>query len=356
MINLYQNHVTGDFMTEKTVFQKVEEQHLASSMGSGSLEVLATPAVVALMEYAASSLAQDILGDGELTTVGTAVSVAHTAATPLGAEITATARLVEQDGRTFRFEVSAADQKGEIAHGTHTRVSVKAKAFQEKTDRKFFRYQYLLFDLDGTLSRSAEGIRASLEYAVQQLDVPMPNLDDYTLYIGPPLIDTFKNLVGLDDERAEIGSELYRSYYNKRGKFLNRTYDGIEEVVSQLHRQGYRMAVCTSKYEPFAKQILEILGLTEYFDAVCGSNADGSRKDKRDLIPYAIEALGGKPERDKSRTVLLGDTWYDARGARESGVDFIGMEYGYGDRAAMEREGAVMFAQSPQDITDLIRS
>lgn len=343
-------------MTEKTVFQKTEEQHLASSMGSGSLDVLATPAVVALMEYAASSLAQDILDDSELTTVGTAISIEHTSATPLGAEITATARLTEQDGRVFRFAVSAADQKGEIARGTHTRVSVKAKSFQEKTDRKFLRYQYLLFDLDGTLSRSAEGIRASLEYAIQQMEVPMPDLNDYTRYIGPPLIDTFKNLVGLDDERAEIGSRLYRSYYNKRGKFLNTAYDGIREVLAQLHAQGYRMAVCTSKYEPFAQEILAILELTDCFDAVCGSNIDGSRKDKRDLIPYAIEALGGKPERDKSRTVLLGDTYFDARGARECGVDFIGVEYGYGDKAAMEREGAAVFAQTPQDIPALLQA
>ncbi len=343
-------------MTEKTVFQKIEEQHLASAMGSGSLDVLATPAVVALMEYAASSLAQDILGDETLTTVGTAIAIEHTSATPCGAEITATAKLTEQDGRVFRFDVSAADQKGEIAHGTHTRVSVKAKAFQEKTDRKFFRYHYLLFDLDGTLSRSAEGIRASLEHAIQRMGVPMPDLSDYTRYIGPPLIDTFKNLVGLDDERAEIGSELYRSYYNKRGKFLNDVYSGVKEVVEQLHNKGYRMAVCTSKYEPFAREILAILELTDYFDAVCGSNIDGSRKDKRDLIPYAIEALGGKPERDKDRTVLLGDTWYDARGAGEYGVDFIGVEYGYGDRASMEREGAVAFAKTPQDIPALLQA
>ena len=83
------------------------------------------------------------------------------------------------------------------------------------------KYQYVLFDLDGTISRSAEGIRASLEHAIRRLNATMPDLGDYTRYIGPPLIDTFKNLVGLDDVQAELGAELYRSYYNKRGKFLN---------------------------------------------------------------------------------------------------------------------------------------
>lgn len=342
-------------MTEKTVMMEVEEKHLACAMGSGSLSVLATPAVIALMENAAAALAQELLGDDALTTVGTQISVEHTAATPLGTQVSATARLTEQDGRSFRFEVSAADPKGEIARGTHTRVSVKAKAFQEKTDTKFFRYHYILFDLDGTISRSAEGIRASLEHAIRELGVSMPNLDDYTRYIGPPLIDTFINLVGLDRERAEIGAELYRRYYNKRGKYLNYAYDGMEEVLSQLHENGYRLAVCTSKYEPFAKEILAILELSDYFDAVCGSNIDGSRKDKCDLIPYAVEALGGRFERDKKRCVLLGDTCFDAHGAKECGIDFIGVTYGYGDKEAMRREGASCFADAPADIPQLLQ-
>ena len=343
-------------MTEKTVFLKVEEPQLASSMGSGSLDVLATPAVVALMEYAAASLANEILGDETLTTVGTMISIEHTSPTPLGAEITATAKLIEQDGRTFSFEVSASDKKGEIARGTHTRVSVNAVKFQEKTDRKFNRYRYILFDLDGTISRSAEGIRTSLEYAINELGVPVPDLDDYTRYIGPPLIDTMKNMVGLDDERAEIGARLYRRYYSKRGIYLNHAYDGIEEMLIRLKKMGCMLAICTSKYEPFAKEIIEALGLTKYFDAVCGSNVDGTRKDKCDIIPYAVETLGGDFARDKSMTVMLGDTYFDVRGAVQSGVDFIGVKYGYGDIEKMRSEGATVFAETPQDIPSLIGS
>ena len=343
-------------MIEKTVFMKVEEPNLATSMGSGTLEVLATPSVAALMEYAASSLATELLGDEALTTVGTMISIEHLSPTPLGAEVTATARLTKQDGRSFHFEVSASDKKGEIARGTHTRVSVKAKSFQEKADTKFNKYRYVLFDLDGTVSRSAEGIRASLEYAIKRMDVPMPDLNDYTLYIGPPLIDTFKNLVGLDDERAEIGAHLYRSYYNKRGKLLNHAYDGVEELLKKLKAEGYLLAVCTSKYEPFAEEILRILELNEYFDAVCGSNVDGSRKDKCDLIPYAVEMLGGKFDRDREKTVMLGDTYYDARGAKQSGVDFIGVRYGYGTEQAMRDEGAVLFADTPGDIEALLKA
>lgn len=126
-------------MAENTISKtiKVEEENLACAMGSGSLMVLATPAVVALMENAAAELAQKVLNNDELTTVGTMISIEHTSPTPIGAEVTATAVLTENDGRTFKFEVFANDKKGEIARGTHTRVSVKAEKFQMKADSKF---------------------------------------------------------------------------------------------------------------------------------------------------------------------------------------------------------------------------
>ena len=116
---------------------KVEEENLACAMGSGSLMVLATPAVVALMENAAAELAQIELDNEELTTVGTMISIEHTSPTPIGAEVTATATLTKVDGRMFYFDVVANDKKGEIAKGTHTRVSVKADKFQMKADEKF---------------------------------------------------------------------------------------------------------------------------------------------------------------------------------------------------------------------------
>ncbi|MGN0450286.1 MAG: thioesterase family protein [Ruminococcus sp.] len=126
-------------MAEKTISKtiKVEEENLACAMGSGSLMVLATPAVVALMENAAAELAQNELDDDELTTVGTMISIEHTSPTPMGAEVTAKAILRKIDGRMFYFDVEAYDKKGLIAKGTHTRVSVKAEKFQAKADGKF---------------------------------------------------------------------------------------------------------------------------------------------------------------------------------------------------------------------------
>ena len=217
------------------------------------------------------------------------------------------------------------------------------------------KYKYLLFDLDGTVSESAEGIRASLEYAINTLGAPMPDLSDYTRYVGPPLIDTFLNLVGLDPETAERGAQLYRDYYNEKGKFLNRVYKGIPELLGRLREEDVKMCICSSKYELFAEEIIGILGLSGDFDAVCGSNIDGSRKDKKDLIPYAVACLGGDFERDRDRTVMLGDTWYDAKGAKLCGVDFIGVRYGYGKTADMEEQGAKLFADTPGELYELLK-
>lgn len=217
------------------------------------------------------------------------------------------------------------------------------------------KYKYLLFDLDGTVSESAEGIRASLEYAINTLGAPMPDLSDYTRYVGPPLIDTFLNLVGLDPETAERGAQLYRDYYNEKGKFLNRVYKGIPELLGRLREEDVKMCICSSKYELFAEEIIGILGLSGDFDAVCGSNIDGSRKDKKDLIPYAVACLGGDFERDRERTVMLGDTWYDAKGAKLCGVDFIGVRYGYGKKADMEEQGAKLFADTPGELYELLK-
>jgi phosphoglycolate phosphatase len=216
------------------------------------------------------------------------------------------------------------------------------------------KYKYVLFDLDGTISESASGIRTSLEHAITALGKPLPNLDDYTLYIGPPLIDTFRNLCRFSEEDSEKGVELYRDFYNTKGKYINKLYDGIKDVLAVLKENGAKVAVCSSKYEKFAEEIVEILGVSEYFDAVCGSTLDGSRKDKKDLIPYAVNSLDGDFEACKDEVVMLGDTYFDARGAKFCGVDFVGVEYGYGSKQAMQDEGAQVFAKAPIDLLTIL--
>ena len=108
------------------------------------------------------------------------------------------------------------------------------------------------------------------------------------------------------------------------------------------------------RYELFAKEIIEILGLSQYFDAVCGSTLDGSRKDKKDLIPYALNSLGTSLEKDRENAVIIGDTYFDTKGAVQTGIDFVGANYGYGDIEQMKKEGGKVFADTPLEIYNLI--
>ena len=206
------------------------------------------------------------------------------------------------------------------------------------------RYDYLLFDLDGTLIESAESVRVSLTHAMEALALPCPDLSDYTKYVGPPLEDTFRGLCAVPEELIQTGMALYRDYYDEVGQKSNRVFDGVFEMLALLRERGKKLAVCTSKNEPVAETVCDRLGLTPYLDAICGSTFDGSRRAKADIIPYALDTLGCG---DRSRALMIGDTHFDARGAQLSGVDFYGVTYGYGTAQSMEACGAVGFADSP---------
>lgn len=213
------------------------------------------------------------------------------------------------------------------------------------------RYDYVLFDLDGTLVESAPGVRLSLESALEQLSLPCPDLSDYSLYVGPPLEETFRGLCAVPEELIEKAMSLYRKNYNEIAPQTNRLYDGVTKLLEGLQKNGARLAICTSKNEPVAEDVAELLGLSRYLDAVCGSNLEGTRRAKADIIPYALETLGCA---DKARAVMVGDTHFDARGAQLAGVDFIGVTYGYGTKESMERFGVSAFADSAGEVSGFI--
>ena len=186
-----------------------------------------------------------------------------------------------------------------------------------------------------------------MEKTIEEVGCQSFDTSEYKLYIGPPLIDTFMNHCNMGREDALNAVEVYRRYYDTEGKFKNIAYEGIAEVLSEIRKTGAKIVVATSKYEKFASEIVDILGLTPYIDAVCGSTLDGKRKDKKDIIVYAVDRLGG----DFSHKIaMVGDTYFDARGARLCGVDFVGVTYGYGDRESMEKEGATVFAENVSEL------
>ena len=213
------------------------------------------------------------------------------------------------------------------------------------------RYDYILFDLDGTLSESAPGIRKCIELTLEKLQKPAPDLSDYSKFIGPPLADTFSGLCGLSAEDTKKALVIYQEFYKIHGLKANRLYDGIEALLKRLSESDAKVAVCSSKQQKPADDVCELLGITKYFDVVCGSAPDGSRKEKEEVIPYTVNVLGGKIT---DKVVMIGDTKFDAKGARLNNVDFIGVNYGYGTYETMVAEGATTFAEDVKELEKLL--
>ena len=214
------------------------------------------------------------------------------------------------------------------------------------------RFRTVLFDLDGTLTDSAPGIKASVRYALDNLGVR--DYDDAVLYkfIGPPLIWSFKEFFGMSDERAAEGLALYRYDYNERGgKYDSKLYDGLEEALIRLRDAGVKLGVATAKPEITAREVIEHFGLDKYFECVSGGNPDEKRCGKRDIILHAMDLLG---EHEPAKTLMAGDREYDVKGAREAGVASIGVLYGFGTREELQNAGAEAFAASPSEIADYV--
>ncbi|MGN0550264.1 MAG: HAD hydrolase-like protein [Acutalibacteraceae bacterium] len=213
------------------------------------------------------------------------------------------------------------------------------------------KYKVVFFDLDGTLSDSAAGVKQCIELALNEMNKPVPCLDDSSLYVGPPLLTTFKKLCGLCDEQALEAIELYRGFYESKGKYNNRLYDGMDRLLADIRKSGATICVATSKYEGFVPDVLEHIGIPDCFDMICGSNLDGSRKEKADVIRYACGKLGITPD---FSCVLIGDSAFDALGAMEAGCDFIGVTYGFGKKEQLINLGADKLADTVDDIRRFI--
>ncbi|MBQ9742292.1 MAG: HAD hydrolase-like protein [Ruminococcus sp.] len=213
------------------------------------------------------------------------------------------------------------------------------------------RYDYVLFDLDGTLSASAPGIRRCIELTLQHMGKEVPDLSDYSRYIGPPLIKTFMGLCGLSEDEAKYALSYYLKIYDTEGECRNRLFEGIPEMLSKLRDSNAKVAVCSSKFQGSVDKVCAFLDILGYFDALCGSDGTGKRREKEDIIPYAMQTLGAVKG---DRVVMIGDTFFDAKGAVYNNVDFIGVTYGYGRKDMMEAEGATLFADDVSQLMALL--
>jgi phosphoglycolate phosphatase len=199
------------------------------------------------------------------------------------------------------------------------------------------RYEYLLFDLDGTLTDPGIGITNSVMHALKKFGIEVSDRSELYKFIGPPLYDSFENFYGFTKEEAKTAIDFYREYYEDKGIFQNLVYDGIENLLKELKDSSKTLIVATSKPEVFAKKILEHFKIEKYFTYIAGSNLDETRSRKDEVIRYALESCKIK---DLSKVIMIGDREYDIKGAKAVGIDSMGVLFGYGNRDELEKAGA----------------
>ncbi|MBQ5362114.1 MAG: HAD family hydrolase [Clostridia bacterium] len=213
-------------------------------------------------------------------------------------------------------------------------------------------YKYALFDLDGTLTDPGEGITRSVQYALAKFGITVEDRSELFCFIGPPLHESFEVYYGFSRKDAFRCVDAYREYYAVKGIFENKVYEGIADCLAALKASGVGISLATSKPEGYAKQILEHFGLIAYFDAVAGSNMDGSRTKKSEVVERALALLGNPDVRD---CVMIGDREHDVLGGKAHGMDTIGVTFGYGSEDELIRAGATHVAHTPAEIVQFIQ-
>ena len=209
-------------------------------------------------------------------------------------------------------------------------------------------YETILFDLDGTLTDSGEGILNCAELALRYFGLPVPSREEMRVFVGPPLDETFLKF-GVPQDKTDEAIAVFRSRYIPIGKFENTPYPGIRELLERLKSEGYRLLVATSKPEITAVEVMDKFDLSRYFDRICGASMDKSRSSKEAVIAYLLEHYGSA-----ETMIMVGDTAYDVIGAKAHGIPCIGVSWGYGSAEAMMEAGAIAIADSMEQLYQLL--
>lgn len=207
-------------------------------------------------------------------------------------------------------------------------------------------YQYYLFDLDGTLTDPKIGITSCVQYALKAFGIEEENLDKLEPFIGPPLIDSFMSFYGMTEQEAKKAVVKYRERFSIKGKYENEIYEGIPELLKCLKEAGKRLAIASSKPTVFVKDILEYFHIQQYFDVIVGSELDGRRNAKEEVVEEALAQLYEKEKPDPERTVMIGDRKFDIEGAKAHGIHSVGCAYGYAAAGELEEAGAEVIVNS----------
>lgn len=204
-------------------------------------------------------------------------------------------------------------------------------------------FNYILFDLDGTLTDPKLGITSSVQYALRALGIEEPSLDKLEPFIGPPLADSFREFYGLDEGQIETAIAKYRERFNDRGIYENEIYPGIAEMLAALKASGKKLSIASSKPTRFVERILDYFDIRTYFDVIIGSNMDGTRSKKEEVVEEALRQMlpsGMTPAEKKAAVAMVGDRRFDIEGAREHGITSVGVSFGYAPEGELEQAGA----------------
>ncbi|MFT0211102.1 HAD family hydrolase [Pseudomonas sp. F1_0610] len=212
-------------------------------------------------------------------------------------------------------------------------------------------YKHLLFDLDGTLTDSSSGIYNAINFALQQLGLAPQPSEVLKSFIGPPLVDSFSQILKLSPEQTKQALVLYRQYYKTTGLYENTPYSGIINLLERLKNKGYTLYLATSKPEAFAITILQHFQLSMYFTGIYGATFDASRSQKADVIRYAL-IQSGNQEFDK--TLMIGDRYHDISGALINHIQCCGVTYGFGSKEELQQAGATYLVESVAQLAQLL--
>ncbi len=209
------------------------------------------------------------------------------------------------------------------------------------------RHKLALFDLDGTLTASAPGVIAAVKYALTRFGIEETDESRLRSFVGPPLLEAFREVYGLSHEDAAQMLKYFREYYNDRGVYENAPFEGVEQMLAALREAGIFVALATSKPEYLAHVVLRHFGLIEYFDFIAAATPDEARTTKDEVMAYAVERI---PIEDPADAVMVGDRKFDILSANRFGLDSIGVLFGYGGREELEQAGATLLVETVEQL------
>ena len=217
-------------------------------------------------------------------------------------------------------------------------------------------YQYIIFDLDGTLIKSEEGLYDSITYALEKSGVDPGDRKDMKRMIGPVLWESFQKFYNMSAEEADRANAYFVEAYDKEGLYNVSVYEGVEEMLGTLRNAGRILLVVTAKPRDMAERVLNHTGIDKYFQAVIGPARGNKKTDKGSLLREALSFLAktGTDHFQKEQAVMVGDRMFDMQGAVETGIPSIGVLYGYGDRQELINAGATLLADTPADVVKLL--